>query len=175
MKIAKTAIAALSVLGVTLILAGAGCVGGGTTTAKDAALQGTWSTTEEQFGAGVTMAMTFTNGAWEFNTSFEPSQELIDSLAELNTNAGEETPELTAESMTFKANYTVDSVENNVHKLTLTGFTADASNPELLEDFDAAEIETEMGKLNVDTTTAGEVTVTPEGGSANDALVLKKQ
>lgn len=175
MKIAKTAIAALSVLGVSLVLAGAGCMGGGSSTAQDAPLQGTWSTTEEEFGAGVTMAMTFTDGAWQFATSFEPSQELIDSLAALEPVEGEETPEITAESMTFNANYAVDSVENNVYQLTLTNFTADASSPELLEEFDAAEVESEMGKLEVNAATDGEITVKPQGGSEADELTLKKQ
>lgn len=176
MKIAKTAVAALSVIGVSLLLAGAGCLGGGTSAAQDAPLQGTWSTTNEEFGAGVTMGMTFNNGAWEFATSFEPSQELIDSLADVEPAEGEEAiPEIKAESMTFKANYAVDSVENNVFQLTLTGFTADASSPELLEDFDATQVETEMGKLEVSTATEGEIVVKPQGGTEADEITLKKQ
>lgn len=190
MTVAKIATLSLAVFGMTVL---SGCLST-TEEAADAALQGTWSTSEEEYGATVAMTMVFDNGSWEFKTSFEPSQELIDSLDamkeetdtatsdeadvdsdETTTDTTEEVPELKAEALTITANYTVDSVENNVYQLSLTNFGADATDEALLQDFDTAQMETEMGKMTVDVSVENEMTVTPEGGSASDALTLTKE
>ncbi len=171
----------LKTLSLSAVLVGVavltGCVSGNT--AQDAEIQGTWSNVEEQFGATVTMAMSFESGKYSFETSFEPGEELTAALEELGDEAvaedGEEVPELTTETLTVTADYTVESVTDNVYVLALTNFATEASDKELTEGFSAEEMEKELGKLEVTLTSETEINVKPEGGSDTDVLTLTKE
>ncbi len=111
------------------------------------------------------------------DTTTKEEAETADVVTEETTETEEDltTAEAIEESVTIKADYTVDSVEESVFHLTLTNFSLESSDDDLLADLTTESLEAEMGKMYVDVSTEGEMVIRPEQQDDEEAITLYKE
>ncbi|MDP3970996.1 MAG: hypothetical protein Q8P90_04865 [bacterium] len=171
-----------AVLGV-LLLIGASCGQTTDTTTTDTSqgvpYAGVWTESDSQEGVTSSISMSFVDGKYEWDTTLELSPEMAEQLAGLDEEGAEETNGAqeveTNGSLNITSDYSEESGADGVYNLVLSNFTWEATGAAMAaeEEPTPEELSSEIGKLTVDTTTEGQITIYPTD-KPEEPLVLHR-